>query len=571
MGAAVAALVSAHPADAAGGGADRGAVLSGVVRDAQGVAQMGALVQVITGDARTVATAFTDQHGRYRFADLVPGMYQVRASATLLVPATQNHLRLLVGGRAVVNLTLATLFDTASWLPAHARTADEAADDWKWTLRATASRPILHFDDDGNPIFSPEAPAAKPTMEGRVAVLGGTGQFGRGELQTALDARELVRPGSPFGSGTLMAVHVETSSGDRVQATGLMERANGIGGGGSRVVASYIADPEARTGAGQAGVSALTVRSGQQTALGENVALEVGGEAQAIGVQGAAGTVAIRALPFVKLTAHPHGSWRLQYRMATSRETQSYADLTPTGEDVPVAVVSDGKLTLESGRHQELAVSRNAGRAVVEVAYYHDAIAEAAVNGGGAFAAPGGSVSPELAGLMLDPVTGAFRALGGGYTSNGARISFSAPVTSGVWVAAEYVTGDALVSDTEATAPLPVAMAGLHARSTQSAEIALKGKIVASGTRMRASYHWQPEDTVTRVDPYGGTADQAYLSLFVRQHLKCGSLLPPGLDATVDVTNLLAQGYRPFLSADGQTLYFAQSPRTIQAGLSFTF
>ncbi len=43
------------------------------------------------------------------------------------------------------------------------------------------------------------------------------------------------------------------------------------------------------------------------------------------------------------------------------------------------------------------------------------------------------------------------------------------------------------------------------------------------------------------------------------------------LDATIDVTNLLAQGYRPYLSADGQTVYFAQAPRAIQAGLSFTF
>jgi hypothetical protein len=48
-------------------------------------------------------------------------------------------------------------------------------------------------------------------------------------------------------------------------------------------------------------------------------------------------------------------------------------------------------------------------------------------------------------------------------------------------------------------------------------------------------------------------------------------MLPPGLEATIDVSNLLAEGYQPFLSADGQTLFLAQSPRTIQGGLSFTF
>jgi hypothetical protein len=57
----------------------------------------------------------------------------------------------------------------------------------------------------------------------------------------------------------------------------------------------------------------------------------------------------------------------------------------------------------------------------------------------------------------------------------------------------------------------------------------------------------------------------------VRQSLRLGNLLPPGLDATIDVTNLLAQGYRPFLSDDGQMLFLAQAPRTIQAGLAFTF
>jgi len=39
----------------------------------------------------------------------------------------------------------------------------------------------------------------------------------------------------------------------------------------------------------------------------------------------------------------------------------------------------------------------------------------------------------------------------------------------------------------------------------------------------------------------------------------------------VDITNLLAQGYQPFVSSDGRTLYFAQSPKVMQAGVSFSF
>jgi hypothetical protein len=76
---------------------------------------------------------------------------------------------------------------------------------------------------------------------------------------------------------------------------------------------------------------------------------------------------------------------------------------------------------------------------------------------------------------------------------------------------------------------------------------------------------------VTAVNPYGAFSDQAFLSCYMRQSIKLGTLLPEGLEATVDVTNLLAQGYHPFLSADGRTLFLAQSPRTLQAGLAFTF
>jgi hypothetical protein len=43
------------------------------------------------------------------------------------------------------------------------------------------------------------------------------------------------------------------------------------------------------------------------------------------------------------------------------------------------------------------------------------------------------------------------------------------------------------------------------------------------------------------------------------------------MQAILDVRNLLAQGYRPFLSQDGSTLYFAQAERCVEGGFSFSF
>ncbi|ADW68923.1 TonB-dependent receptor [Granulicella tundricola] len=552
-----------------------GAALTGVVRDAQGVAQMGALVQVVAANATTIATAFTDQQGRYSIAGLLPGKYQVRASAALLVPATRGNLQLQMGSRSVVDLTLAALFDTASWLPASRRRADEPQDSWKWTLRSTANRPILRFDDDGSLIVvgAPESRAAA-RVEARGAVTGEAGEFGQDSVRSELELHEafangavgMVRtsvgssPNSMAGAGGAPSMEIDAE----------YERAAGYGGR-SRTAVSYGSYANLVGPDGTAGLQVLKLQSGQQMALGEDVELEVGGSVE--GVRGG-GSYALATHPFVRLTAHPGGSWRLQYRMATDRATQEFADISARRQEAPAALAQNGQMLLEQGRHQEISASRKAGRAVVEVAYYHDAMVNTEVAGGfeqGISSSAAGPSDAEANPLLVDQASGGFRTLGSGYTSNGARFTVSVPLAPDFWVAAEYATGDALASEAGDATSVAEAVSGLKARSSQAAAVSVKGKLARSGTSIRASYRWQPDGTVTAVDPYGAMSDQAYLSCVVRQHLRWKDHLPQGLDATIDVTNLLAQGYRPFISADGHTLYFAQAPRTIQAGLSFNF
>jgi hypothetical protein len=90
-------------------------------------------------------------------------------------------------------------------------------------------------------------------------------------------------------------------------------------------------------------------------------------------------------------------------------------------------------------------------------------------------------------------------------------------------------------------------------------------------TEWRASYRWQPSDTLTQVAPFDGSAPEAYLSFHMRQPIYMHYMGLHGMQAIVDVRNLLAQGYRPFLSQDGSTLYFAQAERCVEGGLSFSF
>ena len=49
-------------------------------------------------------------------------------------------------------------------------------------------------------------------------------------------------------------------------------------------------------------------------------------------------------------------------------------------------------------------------------------------------------------------------------------------------------------------------------------------------------------------------------------HLRRGSF-----EAILDLRNLLAEGYRPYLLSDGSLVIFAQQQRSLRAGLAFNF
>ena len=121
--------------------------------------------------------------------------------------------------------------------------------------------------------------------------------------------------------------------------------------------------------------------------------------------------------------------------------------------------------------------------------------------------------------------------------------------------------------------PVPFAqvLAAARLRRVQTYAIALSGTLDGSGTRWRASYRWQPEDTVTQVAPFAANAVEPYLSLHLRQPIRLRSDGSGGIDALLNVGNLLAQGYRPMVLSDGSLLIFAQSQRSVGAGLAFTF
>jgi hypothetical protein len=559
------------------------AAVSGVVRDSQGVAQMGALVQVVGADSSILGTAFTDLRGRYLIANLLPGKYEVRASAALFVPVLHNNLQLRPGTREIVNLTMNAIFDAASWLPAERRKADEPKDDWTWTLRSVTNKPLLRiFDENGDAVLmsSSATEQTRSADRARAGVSSGDGGFGTGGIHNVLQIDRAM----PDGSDVQVRADMGAQTGPylRAPSTSLQagyERKIGFAGA-ARLVTSYQSHPEmvgSGTGTGTGtgvgtGLEAMQMASAQKTELGDAVDLEVGGTVYV--VRGAGYAMASR--PFLKITAHPTSNWNAGYRMATSRDLQSFSGLDTVELELPVGVMEQGQMRTESGLHQELSLGRKAGKGMVQVSYYKDNLRRVMLAGGGDLAvadlAAPMAAGSNADGLMADTATGSFRMLGAGYRSQGVNLLMTEPITPALWVAVEYSTGSALAAPAgKGPMHLDSASSELKSKAAQSATVALRGRVIHSGTQVRASYRWQPEKLVTAVNSYAAFSDQAYLSFFVRQPIHCGSVLPNGLEATVDITNLLEQGYRPILSQDGRTLFLAQTPRMIQAGLAFNF
>jgi hypothetical protein len=148
--------------------------------------------------------------------------------------------------------------------------------------------------------------------------------------------------------------------------------------------------------------------------------------------------------------------------------------------------------------------------------------------------------------------------------------ALSASVEYDLGTALEHARGS-MGPDAEDLQTLAAAVAELHAEAAQAVTVVLHGKLLRSGTSMRAEYRWQPADSLTQVNSYNATPNEAYLSFYLRQRLACGRFLPNGVDAVVEATNLLEQGYQPVLAPDGHTLFLAQVPRAIQGGLAFNF
>jgi Carboxypeptidase regulatory-like domain len=543
----------AQPARAATTGA-----VSGVVCNARGTPQIGALVQLVNTDLTVITETFTDDHGRYTLKNVVPGLYGVKASASLFLPTLRENLRIAANSKAVVNLTLDTLYEAFRWLPAQPRQVNEPRDDWEWTLRLSANKPLLRMLQDGPLVVVTDGTGQSPELKARVTIRGGESRFGDGgihhdfELERVKDdTRQLI-----------LRADLGQSDEPSINTVVAYERQLGLGRT-MRTVAAFVDQPQIVGGPNMQGLQAMVFRTAETMDLTPAIGAEAGGETEIVHM----GTTHLASHPFASVHMRA-GDGLVTYRVSTAPGVQEAAMLDQANTLTPAIAERDGQLVMEHGLHQELSYAQSAGTFRMQMTVFHDRVDNPLVSGGGEIS----TADWNSGNVLYDPSTDSIEVAGEGFTGTGFVAELGDIMPDKMWMAFTAGMGDALQMNGFAQqGTIQQGLASMQARQTASYSAAVGGSMQRAGTVWRASYRWQQPGSVTAVDPFNKNMPAPYLSFFVRQPLHCKRVLPNGMEALVDVRNLLAEGYRPFISSDGSVLYFAQTARAIEGGLSFTF
>jgi hypothetical protein len=535
--------------------------VSGYVRDSKGVAQTGAEVEVVQLGSQNTYRTLTDPRGFFAIANLMPGNYSVKVSLPSFLPHLTQNLSLQSGAALMMNITLNTLFEAITLMPDHKDPSDDK-DDWKWTLRSMANRPILRMVN-GSPIVVSEAKSDEDVNHTSVAFMAGSQAAGfgsSGDYGTAFDIQQSMGDGASIIFQGNVISGAGSEPGGVVRAAYRRQLADG-----STPELAIVARRIAGLGFEAPGLQSFAMSASNTTQLMRSIEISYGGEAQTI--QFAGEEQAFR--PFANVDWHLTPNTVVAFRYATSvpntRNLKGF-DTAPAdlSESDPRVTLENGRGVVEDAAHQEISVQQRFGKNSIEVAAFTDRVNNAELTGVGI-----GSLPSDV---LPDVYSGTFSYNGGNFSSNGMRIVFERKLPHGISATMDYAFGGVLdLSGSNLKWDEVRGLLQTHNSQALTAKVA--GSVPGSHTKLIASYRWMNGAALTPVDMFNVSPGQAdpYLNIFIRQPIPMGHFMPGKIDAVIDVRNLLAQGYIPVLTQDGGTVYLVQSARSVRGGVAFTF
>jgi hypothetical protein len=529
-------------------------------------------VEILGSAAQALQTlkVFTDDHGFYSVASLLPGTYSIKVSAPSFLPTLREKIGVRAGAKLMVNVTLTTLFEAIQLVPLRSPVDD---DDWKWTLRSVANRPILRVLEDGTTVVAQSGEsAADRALKGSLTFLAGSPGQGFGSrdmsagfaLEHSLLSSGTVRLNGNVGYG---------ASGQRIPAavlrTTYTNRFNGVFEPSVAITALRLNSPDLNT-MPSATLQALSVTSSDRIVLGDKLEMKLGSELQTIQFMGRVhafkpfGSADLHITPNTVLEyqyASSVPSMRLEDRLGDDHFESASSDLS---EITPRMSIAEFSPAVERARHQEVSISQRIGKNNVQVAFYSDRIIDPALAGLGEVSAESGEVLPDV-------YSSTFTYRGNDYATRGMRVVLQRKLLSDLTATLDYAYGGAL-DLSRPDVQLQDAREWIRAERRQAVAAKFSGTVPKAKTHWIASYRYTGGHTLTPVDLFDSSAGQSgpYLNLFIRQPIPA-SFLAGHMEILMDLRNLLAQGYVPVMGRDGHTLYLVQSARSVRGGVAFSF
>jgi hypothetical protein len=537
--------------------AERPGAISGYVRDASGVPQMGAVVEIIGSAARSM-TVFTDGAGFYSASDLLPGFYSVKVSAASFLPALREKVGLHPGTNVRLNITLSTLLNALKVAPLRGPAED---DDWKWTLRSVANRPVLRVFDDS----AGGAEHQSHDVKASLSFLAGSEAGGYGS-------------GSDLSTG--FSVERSIFSVDRVGLSGNVGYGEGLPAAVLRANYSHLLPDGSGPSMAitlrrfapsdaylhNAALQALALSAGDDLTVGDVLELKFGSELQTIQFLGHVN--AFR--PYGSADLHLSPNMVIGYDYATSlpnprAETGFDSSPADLSEADPRVSITNFTTRLEQARHQEVNVSRRVGKNNLQVAVFSDRVNNTALTGTGDVSTAGGFLLPDV-------YSGTFTYAGDTLDTRGLRVVLERKLASDLTATLDYANGGVLELG-KPNVSLQDAQQWIGTQRRHALAAKLSGTLPGSHTHWVASYRWVSGSALTPVDVFNASPGQSepFLNIFIRQPIPTLGFLPAHMEALIDVRNLLAQGYVPVVGQDGQTVYLVESARCVRGGVTISF
>jgi hypothetical protein len=564
-------------------------VITGVVSDSMGIPQMGAIVLLYNRQDRVYGKVQTDDLGQFRFLGLFPDLYSVKVTLATFVPALKKNILVQPGMRSVLNVNLNTLFSTIQLAYPSIDSGSLMSDDWKWVLRtASSTRPVLRFAND---------PLARNGATGaHSSVFSDT----RGILKvSAGDGPVVTGTGNEADLGTAFALATSLYGNSLLQVSGNVGYGSQTGVPTAAFRTSYSRNlaggsPEVsltmrqlilpgRLGAALSGTEAalpmlrsMSASFNDRTQFTEDVELQYGFTLDSVSFLDRLHYFS----PYARLSykvgnnaevdfAYTSGNGRPDLAGAVSQDADLQRDLSTLGLFPRISLLG-ARPKIQRGEEYELTYSLKSRSRIYQVSAYRESVTNAALS----LVAPagmygGGDILPDLfsANSIFDA---------GNYHSVGYTAAVTQNLGDHLSATVMYGSMGALTAQNrEIVSDSPDELRSMiRSGRKQAATTRVTATSPWTGTHLIASYQWTDSNRWAMPGHLYSTqagGPMPGLNVYIRQPIPGLSFLPWRVEATADLSNMLAQGYLSLGMVNGQRVLLVETPRSFRGGLSFIF